>query len=121
MGHYKKKQYKKKPIDLWLQRDFEYEMQEAIKVYDSYEDLDIFEEELLQTTMTKEPLIIRQLRNEERHGKLPLLIIDPNKEQTLRSLIIDLTIHMKIQTTSIMSLPDNEEIYNRATKIIDSL
>ena len=121
MGHYKKKQYKKKPIDFWLQRDFNFEIQEALKIYDSYEDHDIFEEEYIQTTMTEEPLIIRQLRNEEYQGKLPLIMIDPNQEPTLRSLIIDLTIHMKIQTTSITSLPDYEEIYNRATKTIDSL
>lgn len=121
MGHYRKKQYKKKPIDLWLQRDLDYEIQHTLKIFDTYEDLDIFEEDFTETIMTKEPLIVRQLREEEIHGKLPIWMIDSETEKSLSSLIIDLTIHSKIQKISIPSFSDNEEIYNRATKILDSL
>lgn len=77
MGHYKKKPYKKKSMDL-------YHNHESIDDYiaeinSDNEHKDLFEEETIisdEINILNEPEIVKELRQEERLGKLPVLLFD---------------------------------------------
>jgi hypothetical protein len=122
MGHYKKKQYKKKSMDPLLQKNIIHEIQEALEDYVLYEyPLDIIEEELPETTMLEKPLIIKELREEEQQGLLPTWMLDPTDDSWLDTFIIDLEIHAKQQHTTIPPIQNHEKTYQQAKKIADLL
>jgi hypothetical protein len=122
MGHYKKKQYKKKSMDPWLQKNITYEIQEALEDYILLDDpLDIIEEKLPETTMVEKPSIIKELREEELQGLLPTWMLDPTDNSWLDTFLIDLEIHTKQQNMAIRPILDYEKTYQRAKKIADLL
>jgi hypothetical protein len=81
MGRYRRKAYKKKQIDPHHQWDFNEEIQEEIDIFSCEDDFpDLYEDEETLTWYYDEPDIVKQLREEERNGKLPILI--PDDEET---------------------------------------
>jgi hypothetical protein len=122
MGHYKKKEYKKKPIDSWLQNTYDYQIQEALDDYSIFDDpIDVIEEEIPQTTMLEKPVIVQELLEEERQGILPTWMIDPADESWIDSLLVDLAIHTKQHTTQMNPIHNYEKTYKKAKKISDLL
>ncbi|MFO8077147.1 MAG: hypothetical protein R6U21_00690 [Thermoplasmatota archaeon] len=81
MGRYRRKPYKKRQIDPWHEWDLEEEIQEEIDIFSSENDFpELYEEDETLPDYFDEPDIVKQLREEERIGKLP--IIPPEDEHT---------------------------------------
>jgi hypothetical protein len=122
MGHYRKKEYKKKSVNNWLHRDYTFEIQEALDTYDTIEDSsEIFGAELTRATMPSPPLIVHELREEERMGSLPTWMVDPDAIHSLDTFLIDLAIRTKMENSSIPPIRDEEYTYKQAKKIADLL
>jgi len=79
MGHYQKKPYKKHSLDPYNDIDIEREYLDAFNDDEDYFD-DQDEHDFQETTLLNEPEIVRQLRQEELEGKLPLHLIDLSEE-----------------------------------------
>ena len=81
MGRYQKKPYKKQQIDIYHQKSIEDEIQDELDLFfdKGQEESVLFldEEPML---FGDEPEIVKQLREEELQGKLPLWFADFNKE-----------------------------------------
>jgi hypothetical protein len=79
MGHYQKKPYKKHSLDPYNDIDIEREYLDAL-----YDDEDYFddqdEHDSKETALLNEPEIVRQLRQEELEGTLPLHLIDLSED-----------------------------------------
>ena len=121
MGHYKKKEYKKRSFDSWLKRNMAYEIQETFDTFDMMDEpIDIIDAEP-KITMVDRPLIVKKLREEEREGLLPTWMLDPNDDAWLDTFFIDLVIHTKQQNTTISPIQDYEKTYQEAKKISDLL
>jgi len=74
MGRYRRKPYKKRQIDPWHEWDLEEEIQEEIDIFSSENDFsDLYGEDETLPGYFDEPDIVKQLREEERIGKLPIL------------------------------------------------
>ena len=104
MGHYKRKQYKKKSIDLFHQQEM---IEDHISNLE-YSEEEIFEDEVLsemETTLMDEPDIVKQLRQEELEGKLPIFLY-PSKENEPK------TTQITEESNKIENLPIDEPKFN---------
>ncbi len=83
MGRYRKKAYKKQQIDIYHHKAIEDEIEDELDLFfDQNEEESVLfldEEPLL---FNDEPPIVKQLREEELQGKLPLWLADFNKKET---------------------------------------
>jgi hypothetical protein len=81
MGRYRKKPYKKQQIDIYYYKSIEDEIEDELDLFfnPNQEESVLFldEEPLL---FSDEPEIVKQLREEELQGKLPMWLADFNKE-----------------------------------------
>ena len=87
MGRYQKKPYKKQQLDIYHQKEIEDEIEDELDLFinQGQEESVLFldEEPFL---FDDEPEIVKQLREEELQGKLPLWLADFNKEKNDESL-----------------------------------
>lgn len=120
MGHYQKKPYKKYSLDPYNDIDIEREYLDAI-----YEDKDYFddqdEHDFQETTLLNEPEIVKQLRQEELEGKLPLHLIDRSEE--IMTTMTHSTPQNSIESTNLQrnSPRSYEECYEMARKTLKNL
>lgn len=81
MGRYQRKPYKKQQLDIYHQKEIEDEIEDELDLFinQGQEESVLFldEEPML---FDDEPEIVKQLREEELQGKLPLWLADFNKE-----------------------------------------
>ena len=82
MGRYRKKPYKKQQMDIYHHKAIEDEIEDELDLfYDQNQEESVLflnEEPML---LDDEPRIVKQLREEELKGKLPMWLADFNKEK----------------------------------------
>ena len=77
MGRYRRKPYKKKQIDSRHKWDLTEEIEEEVDIYAIDDDFpELYAEEETLSENLDEPDIVKQLREEERLGKLPIITPD---------------------------------------------
>ncbi|MBS3749621.1 MAG: hypothetical protein KGY65_06725 [Candidatus Thermoplasmatota archaeon] len=82
MGRYRKKPYKKQQMDIYHHKAIEDEIEDELDLfYDQNQEGSVlfFDEEPM--FLDDEPRIVKQLREEELQGKLPMWLADFNKEK----------------------------------------
>jgi len=82
MGRYQKKPYKKQQVDVYHHKAIEDEIEDELDIFfdqDKEESILFLNEEPM--LFSDEPAIVRQLREEELQGKLPMWLTDFNKEE----------------------------------------
>jgi len=83
MGRYRKKPYKKQQIDIYHHKAIEDEIEDEMDLFfdqNKEESVLFLDEE--PPLFDDEPEIVKQLREEEIQGKLPLWLADFNEEKT---------------------------------------
>jgi hypothetical protein len=83
MGRYQRKPYKKQKLDIYHQKSIEDEIEDELDIFfnqEQEESILFFDEEPM--LFKDEPSIVKQLREEELQGKLPMWLADFNKEKS---------------------------------------
>ena len=124
MGHYRKKPYKKKSIDLMHNRKLFDDYLEDINV-NSEQDNFFNEDEILldETKILDEPEIVTTLRKEELEGKLPVLLYESlygEQETTFEKNIQELELHESFKNATLQK-KDIEETFLLAKKSLEKV
>ena len=83
MGRYRKKPYKKQQIDIYHHKAIEDEIEDELDLfYDQNKEESILFLDEEPMFLDDEPRIVKQLREEELQGKLPMWLADFNKEKS---------------------------------------
>ena len=113
MGRYQKKPYKKQQLDIYHQKAIEDEIEDELDLFINKEQeesvLFLNEEPFL---FGDEPEIVKQLREEELQGKLPLWLADFDKENNDESL-------SEKQYTTEKTIHDQKKTFSISRKISD--
>ena len=83
MGRYQRKPYKKQQVDIYHHKAIEDEIEDELDIFfeqDKEESILFLDKEPM--LFSDEPTIVRQLREEELQGKLPMWLADFNKEKS---------------------------------------
>lgn len=83
MGRYRKKPYKKQQTDIYHHKAIEDEIEDELDLfYDQNKEESILFLDEEPMFLDDEPRIVKQLREEELQGKLPMWLADFNKEKS---------------------------------------